>query len=213
SGRVFPRAMKASPLLRAWLRRLDGLGVRFEPGSRWTGWDGSGRLLFSRQDGTVEAVAAAACVLALGGASWARLGSDGGWTGTLEGRGIRVTPLQPSNAGVEIAWSQHFRERFAGEPLKPAAFTLGGRPVRGEAVVTAHGLEGGAIYSFSAAARRALASGPATLEVDLRPESSVDQLAARLAAIPSRQSLSNGLRKALRLSPLAIALLREDASG
>ncbi len=214
SGRVFPRAMKASPLLRAWLRRLDALGVGVSTGARWTGWDDTGALLFRHAGGEERRIEAAACVLALGGASWPRLGSDGGWTGVIEGCGVQVTPLGPSNVGVEIAWSQSFRERFAGEPLKPAAFTHDGRRVRGEAVVTAQGLEGGAIYALSAGLRRAIErGGPVRLDVDLRPDATLEQLAARLAVIPSRHSLSTGLRKALKLSPAAIGLLREDGSA
>ncbi len=214
SGRIFPRAMKASPLLRAWLRRLDGLGVRFETGCRWIGWDEAGLLVFRRPDGSEIGAEADACVLALGGASWPRLGSDATWTGLLDARGVRTAPLSASNVGVEIAWSEGFRERFAGEPLKPASFSVADRRVRGEAIITGHGLEGGAIYALSAAFRRALSTGsPARLLIDLRPDIQADQLAAKIAGIPSRQSLSTGLRKALRLSPSAIALLREDGAG
>ena len=175
SGRVFPRAMKASPLLRAWLARLNGL-----------------------------------VVLALGGASWPKLGSDGGWVDPLEAAGVAVVPLRPSNMGFDVAWSEVVRSRFAGQPLKGVALTFGDRTVRGEAVVTAYGLEGGAVYTLSAALREAIAAeGSALLTIDLRPDLSIAALAARLEAGRGKDSTANWLRKAGGLSPVAAALLRE----
>ena len=210
SGRVFPRAMKASPLLRAWLRRLEGLGVKVALRHRWTGWDGEGRLTFTAPEGPVS-ITADAVVLALGGASWPRLGSDGGWTAILQGAGVALSPLQPSNSGFDVAWTEVFRERFAGEPIKSAAFTFGRRRVKGEAVVSRHGLEGGAIYTLSGAMRDAIAqTGEAKLWLDLRPDLRADALAERIHAMKPGQSLANVLRKAAGLSPVASGLLRES---
>ena len=158
SGRVFPRAMKASPLLRAWLRRLDSMGVAFSLRHRWTGWDDKKRLLLQTPDGP-RAVEARATVLALGGASWPRLGSDGGWVETLRGKGVKVVPLRPANCGFIVNWSDIFRERFEGEPLKGIALSFGARIVRGEAVVTRDGIEGGVIYALSAELREAIRRG------------------------------------------------------
>lgn len=208
SLRIFPKAMKASPLLRAWLRRLDGLGVRFALRHRWLGWSDDGALLFMAPGGET-AVRPVAALLALGGASWPRLGSDGLWTGILERAGVSVASLAPANAGVRIAWSEHLRARFEGTPLKRIALTVDGETRRGEAVITAEGLEGGALYALSASLRAALAHGPAALTIDLRPDLSAADLAARLARPRGSQSLSTFLRKTTGLAPAAIALLRE----
>src|SRR5690606_23827104 len=135
SGRVFPQAMKASPLLRAWLRRLDAAGVTVALRHRWTGWDENGALVFETPAGVVRATPDTT-VLALGGASWPRLGSDGGWTEVLSRAGIAVSRLRPSNCGFRISWSEHMRARFAGQPLKTMALSFGGHRVRGEAVIT-----------------------------------------------------------------------------
>ena len=187
SGRVFPRTMKASPLLRAWLRRLDGLGVELRLKTRWTG----------EKD-------ADALILAMGGASWPRLGSDAHWVDILVKRGIKVNAFLPANAGVTIAWSPHFAERFAGAPLKRIAVTSLGKTVRGEAVVTRNGLEGGAIYALGPQLRQA-----GQLTLDLKPDLSLAALAERLARPKGKSSHSTWLRKATGLQPAAIALLRE----
>ena len=209
SGRVFPKALKASPLLRAWLARLQGLGVQLRPRHDWTGWDVEGRLRFKTPEGESTALPDAT-VLALGGASWPKLGSNGAWTNLLEGQGVRVNPLKPANAGFEVAWSHILRDRFAGEPLKGVAVTFGRTRVRGEAMVTRHGLEGGAIYALSAALRDAIGKdGSARLWIDLRPEASAAQLEARIALAPADQSLANRLRKSVHLTPLETNLLRE----
>jgi len=201
SGRVFPRAMKASPLLRAWLARLGGLGVSLRARHRWAGWDGEA-LRFAAPEGEVR-FAADATLLALGGASWPRLGSDGGWTSLLEG----VAPLRPANMGFRVGWSPLFRERFAGQPLKRIALAFEGHAVRGEAMVTAEGIEGGAVYALAAPLREALArDGTATLRLDLRPDLDAAALAAKLSG--RGLSLSNQLRKA-GLSPAAIGLVQE----
>jgi hypothetical protein len=208
SGRVFPMAMKASPLLRAWLRRLADLGARVALRHRWLGWDDSGRMRFAH--GGRETVAAAdVTVLALGGASWPRLGSDAAWTAVLAERGVAIAPLVASNCGFNVAWS-HAMQRVEGAPLKRIALSFGGRNVRGEAVVTRNGLEGGAVYALSAPLRDAIAlDGAATLHTDLRPDMTAAALAERLAAPRAKQSLSNVLRKAVKLPPVAVALSHE----
>ena len=205
SGRIFPKSLKASPLLRAWLRRLDDLGVTIVSRSRWTGFDGPA-LTFENG----EPVIADATILAMGGASWPRLGSDGAWAPALEADGTAVAPFQPSNAGFNVDWSDILRDRFAGQPLKAAAFTVGTLTVRGEAMLTRYGIEGGAIYALSPALREAIASdGAATLVIDLRPDLTEAVLAERLSRPRGKDSLTNWLRKAGGLSPVAIALMRE----
>ncbi len=212
SGRVFPKAFKASPLLRAWLLRLEGLGVRFALRHRWQGWDEAGRLVFTDASGETVTVQPDATILALGGASWPRLGSDGGWTALLSGRGIALSPLRPANMGFTLSWSEVLRSRFEGEPLKRIALTFEGITVRGEAIVTADGIEGGAVYALSARLRDAIdREGAATLALDLRPDLSLEALAQRLGAPRKGQSASTFLRKAAGLSPLGIALLRESS--
>ena len=212
SGRVFPKTMKASPLLRAWLRRLIDLEVRFATRHLWAGWDAQGRLYFTHGTETVT-VAADVTVLALGGASWPRLGSDGSWVDVLRERTIAIAPLQPSNCGFVVPWSEPFR-RFEGEPLKRITMAFGDKLVRGEAVVTRDGIEGGAVYALSRPLRDAIAAqGEATITIDLRPDINADALAAKLAKPRGKQSLSNVLRKALKLSPVASGLLHEAAMG
>ena len=211
SGRVFPKAFKASPLLRAWLRRLDSQGVQLSLRHRWTGWNENGRLKFETPDGPREADTDAT-VLALGGASWPRLGSDGAWADALTARGVKISPLRPANSGFTVAWSDIFRDRFEGQPLKGVALTFAAHSVRGEAVVTRTGIEGGAIYALSAELREAiLGAGQATLYVALRPDLEANDLTARLSASKGKQSFSNFLRKAAHLSPVAIGLLQEAA--
>jgi uncharacterized flavoprotein (TIGR03862 family) len=211
SGRIFPKTLKASPLLRAWLRRLDSLGVSFSMRHRLAGWDDNGRLLFQMPEGE-NAVEAGATVLALGGASWPRLGSNGGWVETLSARGMNVSPLKPANCGFIVKWSDIFRERFEGAPLKGIELSFGGRSVRGEAIITRDGIEGGAVYALSAELREAITgSGAATLHIALRPDISSDALITRLSAPRGKQTFSNWLRKAAALSPVAIGLLQEIA--
>ena len=213
SGRVFPEAFKASPLLRAWLRRLDSMGVQLKLRWRWRwiGWDGEGRLLFETPDGN-RAIEARATVLALGGASWPRLGSDGAWAELLAAKGVMVSPLRPANCGFTVAWSNIFRDRFEGHPLKGVVLSFGPHSVRGEALVTRTGIEGGAIYALSADLREAiLDSGQATLHIALLPDLVMKDLVARLSAPKGKQSFSNWLRKAAHLSPVGIGLLQEAA--
>jgi hypothetical protein len=212
SGRIFPKAMKASPLLRAWLARLASLGVAFALRHRWTGWSEDGALRFEAPHSAIVESRPAATILALGGASWPRLGSDGGWAGILRARGVEVVALRPANCGFAVGWSPHFRERFAGTPLKGIALTFAGRTVRGEAMITRGGIEGGAVYALSGAIRDALARGEAVLAtIDLRPDLASADLARRLSAPRGRQTASNFLRKAAGLAPVAIGLLHEAA--
>ncbi|WP_276575372.1 BaiN/RdsA family NAD(P)/FAD-dependent oxidoreductase [Bradyrhizobium monzae] len=211
SGRVFPKAFKASPLLRAWLRRLDAAGVQFAFRHRWTGWDAEGRLQFQTSDGAL-AIDASATVLALGGASWPRLGSDGAWVDCLAAKGVSVSKLRPANSGFAVAWSDVFRDRFEGQPLKGVALTIGAHTVRGEAMITRSGIEGGAIYALSAELREAvLGIGQATLTIALRPDLNADALTTRLSGTRGKQSLANFLRKAAQVSPVGIGLMQETA--
>ena len=211
SGRVFPESFKASPLLRAWLRRLASRDVTFVLRHRWIGWDDDGRLLFQTAEGS-RAVDARATILALGGASWPRLGSDGGWVETLAAKGVAIPPLRPANCGFVVAWSDIFRDRFEGQPLKGVTLTLRSRSAKGDVIITRTGLEGGAIYALSAELRDAIAtSGATTLYIALRPDLSEDSLSARLSATRGNQSFTNFLRKATSLPPPAIGLLQEAA--
>ncbi len=213
SGRIFPKAMKASPLLRAWLARLIGTGVEFRTRCLWKGWDESGRVLIDTPNGE-RAIEAYATVLALGGASWPRLGSTGEWVPLIAGSGIGVNPLAAANCGFGVQWSDIFRERFEGQPLKRIAASHGGATVRGEALITAAGIEGGAIYALSAGLRDALARGDeAVLSIDLRPDMAEETIAARLSKPRGKQSLATFLRKAGGLSPLEIGMLHEALPG
>lgn len=209
SGRIFPRAMKASPLLRAWLARLAGLGVELRPRHRWLGWGAAGRLRLAGPGGELL-LSPAATLLALGGASWPRLGSDGAWLPILGEAGVACAPLAPANCGFRVAWSEHLRQRFAGTPLKPVTLSFGGRTLQGECIVTAEGLEGGVLYALSGALRDAIAAqGSAVLTLDLRPHLDEATLARRLAARGGAPSLPTLLRKGGGLAPVAAALLRE----
>lgn len=211
SGRVFPEAFKASPLLRAWLRRLGEQGVTFAFRHRWTGWSADGALRFDTLDGP-RLLSAKATVLALGGGSWAKLGSDGAWVDLLAAKGIAIAPLRPANVGFDVAWSDIFKDRFEGQPLKGIALAFGTQSIRGEAMITRSGIEGGAVYALSSALRDAvMADGRAVLHIALRPDLSITELTSKLAASRGKQSFSNFLRKALHLSPVAIGLLQEAA--
>lgn len=210
SGRIFPRALKASPLLRAWIARLMALGVRFETRRRWRGWSEDGALRFTDDHGATHELAFDAAILALGGGSWAKLGSDGAWTTLLSARGVEIAPLKPANCGFVVAWSDVFRERFAGAPLKGAALSHGEYSARGEAMIASYGIEGGGVYALAAALRDAIArDGAATLNLDFRPDLDVAAVAEKLAAVRAGETLSNRLRRTLNLSPVAIGLVRE----
>jgi uncharacterized flavoprotein (TIGR03862 family) len=209
SGRVFPKALKASPLLRAWLKKLGALGVEFKPRHHWIGWNSNAAPIFLTPAGPVT-IDVDATVLALGGASWPRLGADGGWVNVMTQAGVKVTSLAPANCGFIADWSDNFRSRFEGHPLKRVELSFGDRAVRGEAIVTRDGLEGGAVYALSAPLREAIAAvGEATVRVDLRPDIAAEALAKRLDAPRGKQSFSTFLRKTLALAPAAIGLLHE----
>jgi len=208
SGRVFPTEMKAAPLLRAWLHRLRSQGVHFHVRHRWLGWSGAG-LRFATPDGEIV-VQAAAVILALGGGSWARLGSDGAWVPVLRDSGIDVAPLKPANCGFDVAWSPYFSERFAGQPVKPVVASCAGQTRQGEFNITATGIEGGLVYALSAPLRDVLArDGHAALTLDLAPGRSIERLAADLARPRGRDSLANHLRRRAGIEGVKAALLRE----
>jgi uncharacterized flavoprotein (TIGR03862 family) len=209
SGRIFPQAFKAAPLLRAWLRRLEALGVRFMPRHRWVGFSSDMSLRIEGPSG-VPSSRPDAVLLALGGASWPRMGSDGGWVEKLRACGIGVADLHASNCGVLASWSHIFAMRFEGQALKRIAATAGETRVRGEAVITRAGLEGGAIYALSAPLRDALMRGPTpNLLIDLLPDASAEAASAKLGGPRQGRSLGNFLRQSAGLSPAAIGLVQE----
>lgn len=204
SGRVFPEAMKASPLVRAWLARLAGAGVEIRTRWRWEGFAQDG-LRFGTPSGP-QTLRPAVTVLALGGASWSRLGSDGAWVPWLRERGVDITAWQPANMGFAVDWTAHM-ERFFGQPLKGVALCVCDLRERGEIVVSVRGLEGGGIYAVS----RALREG-AALTLDLLPDVAPEVVADRLARMRAGESAVNRLRK-LGLTPVAIGLMQEFGKG
>ncbi|NDE91225.1 MAG: TIGR03862 family flavoprotein [Alphaproteobacteria bacterium] len=209
SGRIFPKAFKASPLLRAWLQRLTALGVTFKLRHEWKGFDDD-HLLFEDADKKILRIKPAATLLALGGASWPRLGADGSWINYLKNKNIAIIPLRPANCGFAVGWSEHLSSRFAGQPLKTIAVSLGDKLAQGEIMITAQGIEGGAIYALSAPLRDAIAEhGNATLHIDLRKDIAIEELTKRLNMGRGSQSLSTYLKKNAGLSPLSIALIQE----
>ncbi len=211
SGRVFPREMKAAPLLRAWIRRLKSRGVHIFTRNRWLGWNAQGALRFQTPQGEVQRPASAV-VLALGGASWPHLGSDAAWVDILRAQGIPVAPLEAANCGFEAPWSAFFREHYAGAPLKTIALRLPWMDFRrrGECVVTAYGLEGSLIYAAAAHIReRIKAAGRAEVRLDLLPDTPPDVLRARLARERGKRSLSEHLRRTVHLRGVKMGLLRE----
>jgi hypothetical protein len=211
SGRIFPKAMKASPLLRAWLDRLNRQNVQFRLRHDWRGWSDNA-LRFHTSAGDV-ADTPDVTVLALGGASWPRLGADGGWTTLLAEKGVAIAKLRPANMGFNVAWSELFRTRFAGRPLKNVMLRVGRHAARGDAMITRYGIEGGAVYALSSVLREALAgANPIALDIDLRPDLSQQQIAGRLARPQGKDSLANYLRKSAGLSPMEINLLRETGT-
>ena len=208
SGRVFPKTMKASPLLRAWLARLNQLGVAFHLQHTWKGWE-NGTLLFTDASGAEKSVTANATLLALGGASWPSLGSDGAWVEHLD---IPVTPLRPANCGFVVAWSNFMKEK-AGQPLKNIAITHAGKTVAGEIMIADNGIEGGAVYALSAAIREdILATGRANITIDIRPTLPLHALSQKLSLPRGRQSLPTYLQKTLGLTSVQNTLLRETRS-
>ena len=215
SGRVFPSDLKAAPLLRAWLHRLRESGVRFHRRSRWLGWDDSGALRFAGADGEFS-VTVAAAVLALGGASWPQLGSDGGWVRLLAQRGIDIAPLRPANCGFDVGgWTAVFAERFAGQPVKPVALHFHGQSGRafsrkGEFVITASGIEGSLVYAAAALLRDEIAEfGSATLHLDLLPDHAAELVSAEVSRPRGPRSLSTHLKSRLGIEGLKSGLLHE----
>jgi hypothetical protein len=209
SGRVFPCDMKAAPLLRAWLHRLRGQGVRFHMRHRWAGWAPDGGIGFETPTG-LHNLRPAATVLALGGASWPRLGSDGAWWPWLQARGVELAPLRPANCGFDVSWSEHFRQRHAGEPLKSVSIAFEGWRQPGEFVVTATGVEGGLIYHGAAALRdRIEAAGEATFDLDLLPGRSLEWVERELAHPRGPRSLATHLKTRLHLAGVKAGLLWE----
>lgn len=213
SGRVFPKEMKAAPLLRAWLHRLRGLGVRLHMRHRWLGWEADGALDFDTPTGRA-AHRPDAVVLALGGASWPRLGSDAAWVPWLAGRGVRIAPLAPANCGFETGWSQHFRERYAGQPVRAVTLSMSDEQGEwrrgGEFVVSDYGVEGSLIYAASARLREAIdRDGHAGLRLDLTPGLAIDRVAEELAWPRGSKSMANHLRARIKVDGVKAGLLRE----
>jgi len=211
SGRVFPTDMKAAPLLRAWLHRLRAAGVQFHMRHRFRGWTAQGALRFDTPQGE-QLASADATVLALGGASWSRLGSDGAWVPLLEERGVALAPLAPSNCGFDVrhGWSEYFASRFAGQPFKSVAIRFGAFHRQGEFVATATGVEGSLVYAVSAMLRDEIAAnGFATFELDLLPAKTEDQVRAEVAHPRGSRSLSSHLKSRLHLDGIKLALLHE----
>ncbi|MFT5776437.1 TIGR03862 family flavoprotein, partial [Hyphomonas sp.] len=217
TGRVFPEMMKASPLLRAWLVRLQEMGAVLHPRHRWQGWDKTGSLMFDTPDGAVTATPDATA-LALGGSSWKRLGSDGAWASLLAGKGVATAPFGPSNCGFLVDWSDHLKEKFPGDPVKSVRLwtdgTHGRQETRSEFVITERGLESGGIYTLSATLVDGLArNGKAVLFVDLLPDMDDGAIAEKLARPRGKQSMANHLRKSVNLSGVKLALLHEATGG
>lgn len=209
SGRVFPRDLKAAPLLRAWLHRLRGQGVSFHMRHRWIGFGERGALRMASPDGELQ-IEPAAVVLALGGASWPQLGSDGSWVAHLVERGVDVSPLRPANCGFDVGWSEHFSQRHAGEPLKSVAVEVDGRRQVGEFVVTAGGIEGSLIYAVSAELREQIGrDGQGHFRVDLLPQRPLAWVQAELAHPRGPRSLSTHLKTRLKLVGVKAGLLWE----
>ncbi|MEP5248370.1 MAG: TIGR03862 family flavoprotein, partial [Alphaproteobacteria bacterium] len=209
SGRIFPVMMKTSPLLRAWLRQLGEKGVTFHTRHKWQGWTDKGALRFMRPGGDTTIVADVT-ILALGGASWPRLGSNGGWVDLLAAVGVNVTPFQPANCGFDVPWSSHLKEHFAGAPVKSVTLSCAGQSVKGDFVVTRTGVEGSAVYALSAPLRDAIErDGKASLMLDLTPDIDLDRLATTLSAPRGKNSLANHLRKKAGIDGVKAALLHE----
>ncbi|NKD76229.1 TIGR03862 family flavoprotein [Haematospirillum sp. H1815] len=209
SGRVFPVDFKAAPLMRSWLRQLRSQGVVIHTRCRWVGRASSGDWVFESPEGGVS-VRARAVLLAMGGASWPRLGSDGAWVDILASAGLSIAPLRPANCGFERAWSDHFMARWEGEPLKAVALSFEGVTRKGEMIVSRSGVEGGLVYAFAAALRNALErDGYAVPCLDLLPDRGYEQVVRSLSSPRGRQSWSTFLKKAVGLGGVKAALLRE----
>ncbi|MFI8482535.1 TIGR03862 family flavoprotein [Pseudomonas sp. NPDC078700] len=211
SGRVFPTDMKAAPLLRAWLKRLREHNVSIHTRYRWLGWTADGQLRMSNSDGEFH-LTADATLLALGGASWARLGSDGAWVELLQNRGVQISPLQPSNCGFEVAgWSPFLQDKFAGAPLKNVSLNMSGQPPRqGEFVLTAKGIEGSLVYALSAKIREQINQhGSATVYLDLLPHNDINSLEKALSKPRGSHSMAKHLHRQANIDGVKAGLLRE----
>jgi uncharacterized flavoprotein (TIGR03862 family) len=217
TGRVFPKSFRATPLLRSWLSRLLAAGVTIETRHRWQRWSTADngqidphRLVFSNEFGEQIEVHSDVTVMALGGASWPRVGSDGGWVAAFVQAGVRISDLRPSNCAVNVVWTSGFAARFAGTPLKNVAITVAAETIRGGAMITTDGLEGGPIYAHSAAIHGELdRDGRCLVTVDLQPDLSEQQLRRRLDQRRPKDSVANALRRTLGLPAASAALLRE----
>ncbi len=213
SKRVFPQDFKAAPLLRSWLKRLRAAGLTIHARHRWTGWNEDGALTFSTPAGILS-VRAEATVLALGGASWPKLGSDAAWVPWLEAKGVGVAPLKPSNCGFDIAWSTHFSQRFEGQPLKGVTLNFQGRPASGDCIITKTGLEGGPVYTLSAPLRDSIEKDrTAILNIDLAPHRSLADLTQRLSKPRGKKSRATHLKRTVGISGLKAGLLREGTDA
>lgn len=218
SGRVFPKAFKASPLLRAWLKRLDDMGVELLTRSTWQGWSDDGsHLVFAGPDGVFR-VKARAAILAMGGTSWPKLGSVGEWQRPLAAKGVSLEPFRAINCGFNVAWSEHFRTRFAGQPIKNCIISEGPttkyQSAKGDVMVTQNGVEGGPVYKISAALTATLSRrGKAMIVLDLAPDHSVSHLTARLSELQGKRSLTDHIRRKTGLKGVQLGLLREFTQG
>jgi uncharacterized flavoprotein (TIGR03862 family) len=209
SGRVFPVEMKSSPLLRVWLKRLNNAGVKFHPGHKWMGWNSDKSLKFDTSEGE-KFVNADAVVLALGGGSWAKLGSDGAWVKWLDQAGAKVNPLKPSNCGFDVVWSPHFRERFNGQPLKSVVLSFGDFRQQGEFIVTKEGVQGSLVYAASASIRNEIeAQGKAIIALDMSPDRSHQWLVEKLSRPRGSRSTASHLEKTVGLKGVKVGLLHE----
>lgn len=210
SGRVFPNSFKASPLLRSWLKRLEELNVKLHTQTMWNGWNEDGAVVFTGPDGERVKLTPDAVLLALGGASWPGLGSDGSWVDILKGKGVEVQSLRPANCGFQSNWSEILKDKFSGEPLKAIALTHMGKNVRGEMIINQNGIEGGAVYAMATSIRDAIErDGKASITIDLRPDLTHEVLCQKLSMRKPSMSFANYLRTSLALSPVQASLLRE----
>jgi uncharacterized flavoprotein (TIGR03862 family) len=214
SGRVFPTDMKAAPLLRAWLHRLRSTGVRFHVRQRWLGWDAQGDLRFATPESEQKVGAGGtAIILALGGGSWAKLGSDGAWVPLLQARGIAIAPLKPANCGFDVGWSQHFRDKFSGQPVMSVVAMFADQKRQGEFVISQHGVEGSLIYALAAPLRETIETkGTTTLFLDLAPGKSVARLTGEIAHPRGSRSMASHLQSRAGIAGVKAGLLRECAT-
>ena len=216
SGKVFPQEMKAGPIWQAWRERLSALGVKFHHRHRWQGWDENGALCFATPE-SEKRVQSAVTVLALGGASWPQTGSDGTWVSLLVGYGVPVVPLKPANCGFDVEWSEYFKNRFAGQPLKAVTLSFTSRKgqnfqQRGEFIITQTGIEGSLIYACSALLRYEIEiQGQAFIQLDLAPDWSQERLVTQLSRPRGKRSISEHLRRKVGIEGVKANLLREFA--